>query len=141
MTTPGTPADLVAGVRAICLAFPEAYEEAAWTGVRWRIRSRTFGHLLTIADGWPEAYARAAGVEGPAHVLMFRAADDELDALRHSGSPFFPTPWRADEIGLFLDDGAGWAEVTELLTDSYCLQAPQRLARLVHRPSGQPDEG
>ncbi|MDT0276866.1 hypothetical protein [Blastococcus goldschmidtiae] len=33
-----------------------------------------------------------------------------------------------------LDDGVDWEEVGELLTDSYCLLAPQRLAASVPRP-------
>ena len=38
-------------------------------------------------------------------------------------------------VGLLLDDSTDWEELRELLTDSYCLQAPRRLARLVHRPT------
>jgi hypothetical protein len=39
-------------------------------------------------------------------------------------------------IGLLLDDDTDWTELAELLTDSYCLQAPDRLASLVDRPTG-----
>jgi hypothetical protein len=35
---------------------------------------------------------------------------------------------------MLLDDDTDWAELGELLTDSYCIQAPQRLAELVDRP-------
>ena len=31
------------------------HEEDVWVGVRWRIRTRTFAYLLTIADGRPPA--------------------------------------------------------------------------------------
>jgi hypothetical protein len=65
---------------------------------------------------------------------MFRAAGTELDVLRNAGHPFFAPPWRADEIGLVLDDDVDWTHVAELVTDSYCAQAPKKLAALVDRP-------
>ena len=65
-----------------------------------------------------------AGMSGP-----------ELDALRNSGHPFFGTRWRADEVGMVIDDDVDWAEVAELLTESYCLLAPKKLAALVDRPT------
>jgi hypothetical protein len=33
--------DVVARVAATALALPDAYEEDAWIGVRWRVRSKT----------------------------------------------------------------------------------------------------
>jgi len=38
-------------------------------------------------------------------------------------------------VGLLLTADTDWAEVTELLTESYCVQAPRRLVELVDRPS------
>ena len=128
---------MIEPIRAVCLALPEAYEEDAWVGTRWRVRGKTFAHVLSIDDGWPPAYARAAATDGPAYVLMFRAAGEELAALRDGGAPFFAPPWRADEVGLVLGDDVDWDEVRELLTESYCAQAPAKLAGLVERP---PDE-
>ena len=125
----GTPARVVARVRGLCLALPEAYEEHAWVGIRWRVRGRTFAHVLTVANGWPPAYSRAAGTDGPAHVLMFRAVGPELDALRAAGPPCFATPWRADELGMLLTADTDWSEVSELLVESYRVQAPKRLVR------------
>src|SRR4051794_9936460 len=93
---------LVDSIRSICLRLPETTEEPAWVGTRWRIRTRTFAHVLTVDAGWPPAYARAAALEGPATVLMFRSSGPELDALRHAGRPFFAPPWRADEVGMVL---------------------------------------
>jgi hypothetical protein len=133
--TATSPPDRVVGrLRSICLALPEAYEEPAWVGVRWRVRSRTFGHVLSIDQGWPPAYARAAATDGPAHVLMFRSTGAELEALRSAGAPFFSTPWRRDEIGVALTDRTDWVEIAELVTESYCTQAPRRLVALVDRP-------
>jgi hypothetical protein len=126
--------EIVAGVRAICMAFPEVREEGAWVGVRWRIRTRTFAHMLSIDDSWPSAYARAAATDGPAVVLMFRSSGAELDALRHGGHPFFGPPWRADEVGMLVEEPVDWSEVAELLIESYCAQAPKRLGESVRRP-------
>lgn len=127
-------AEFLAGVRRAALALPEAYEERAWVGTRWRVRGRTFAHLLTIEDGRPESHARAAGTRGPCPVLTFRSSGLELETLRRTGPPFFGGPWRGDEVGLRMDGGVDWAEVGELITDSYCLLAPKRLAASVVRP-------
>ena len=126
--------EILANVRAVCLGFPETREEAAWVGTRWCVRTKTFAHVLTVADAWPPVYARAAGTDGPITVLMFRSSGRELRALREGGAPFFGPPWRADEVGLVLPEDVDWTEVAELLTESYCLQAPKKLAALVERP-------
>ena len=118
-------------LRAVCLALPEAREEPAWVGTRWRIRTRTFAHVLVIDDGWPPAYARAAGTDGPAVVLTFRSEGIELDALREAGPPYFKPVWFESIAGLILDGDAGavdWDEVAGLVTDSYCLLAPRVLS-------------
>ena len=128
------PPELLAMVRAACAVLPEVHEEDAWVGVRWRIRTRTFAHVLTIDDGRPPAYARASGTDGPAVVLTFRAGGDELTALRSGAAPFFAPPWRPDEVGMFLDGRTDPREVAELVTESYCLLAPKRLAAEVVRP-------
>lgn len=125
---------LLAGLRPIALGLPEAYEERAWVGTRWRVRGRTFAHLLEIVAGRPQSHARAAGTAGPRWILTFRSSGLELETLRRTGPPFFAAPWRGDEVGMFLDGDVGWDEVAELLTDSYCLLAPKRLAGPVARP-------
>ena len=119
----------------MCGGLPEVREEQAWVGTRWRIRTRTFAHVLAIADGWPPAYAAPAATSGPTTVLMFRSAGPELAALLATGAPFFGTPWRADEVGVHLDASTDWKEVAELVTESYCLLAPEKLAKLVDRPA------
>ena len=55
-------------------------------------------------------------------------------AIQHHGAPYFKASWGGNVVGLLLDDDTDWDEVAELLTDSYCLQAPQRLAERVPRP-------
>ncbi len=116
---------------AICLALPEVVEEDAWVGTRWSIRTKNFAHVVAIADGRPAAYADAAGTPGPATVLTFRSTGDDLAALSAVGPPFFKPVWFRDIVGLVLDPdpaAVDWDEVAELVTDSYRLLAPKRLA-------------
>ncbi len=133
---PDVPAETVAALRTVCLGLPDAYEEQAWVGTRWRIRTQTFAHVLVIDSGWPPAYARAAGSDGPVTVLTFRSSGAELDALANAGHPFFKPVWFPDIVGMVLEDDVDWDEVAELVTESYCALAPRRLAELVHRGYG-----
>ena len=114
---------------------PEAYEEPAWVGTRWRVRSRTFAHVVLIESGSPPAFARAAQTAGPATVVTFRSSGPEQVMLSHAGPPFFYAGWGRDVVGMVLDDSTDWDEVGELLTESYCLMAPKYLRALVDRPA------
>jgi hypothetical protein len=111
-------------VRAAAMVLPEVVEEDAWIGVRWRVRGRTFAHVLDIAAGQPPAYAKAFSVE-EARVLMFRAEGDELVALR---AMHVAPPWRQDEVGVVLDVSGGLddGEVAELVAESWRCRAPKR---------------
>ncbi|MET0236908.1 MAG: MmcQ/YjbR family DNA-binding protein [Kibdelosporangium sp.] len=122
------PDDILTRLREICLGLPETYEEQAYIGRRWRIRKKTFAHVFVIENGQPEYYAKTATAEGT--ILTFRALPAELHALSNTGHPFFKTTWPPDMIGLVLAD-ADWAEVAELLADSFRVLAPQKLAKLV----------
>ena len=56
-------------------------------------------------------------------------------AFQHLGQPYFKAGWGVNVVGIVLDDDTDWLELAELLTDSYCIQASARLARLAERPS------
>lgn len=127
---PVPPATL-ARLGAICLGLPEAVEAQAWTGVRWMIGRKNFAQAVVIADGWPPAYAAAAGHAGPLQVLTFRLPLAQARAPRYRRWPFFRPPWFADIVGLALDEDTDWDEVAELLTASYRALAPKRLAMQV----------
>jgi hypothetical protein len=66
--------------------------------------------------------------------LTFRSSGDELSALANAGPPFYQPPWSPTVVGMVLDDDTDWDELAELLTDSYCVQAPRELAARVPRP-------
>ena len=114
------PPEVIARLRSLCLGLPEAFEEQAWAGTRWRIRKRTFAHVLTVDS---------AG--GPVTLVTFRSAGPELDALRMAGHPFFRPGSGNNVVGMVLDNDVDWQEVAELLTESYCILAPKRLVQLV----------
>jgi YjbR len=133
---PEVAPELVARLRSICLGLPEAREEEAWVGTRWRVRTKTFAHVLTIADGWPPAYARGASTDGPATVLTFRSRGPELEALGAVGPPFFRPVWHPEAVGMVVADEVDWDEIAELLTESYCTVAPPSLVARADRPAG-----
>ncbi|MET0766420.1 MAG: hypothetical protein ABWY50_02130, partial [Aeromicrobium sp.] len=76
---------------------------------------------------------------GEATIVTFRVPADELRALIEAGHPFHPAGWGRDVMGMHLDATTDWDEVAEVLTDSYCLLAPQKLVARVDRPSDAND--
>jgi hypothetical protein len=114
------PAKVEARVRGICDALPEVTDNPAWAGTQWRVRKRTFAHVLTVDFA-----------DGPRTVLTFRSSGQELTALREAGLPYFRPAWGADSVGLVLGDATDWAEIAELITDSYRAVAPKKLIALL----------
>jgi hypothetical protein len=107
-----------------CLALPEAWDEPAWTGRRFLVRKRNFAHVFAIHESADVVHT----------ILAFRSPDEERDVLLASGHPFFPLGWGRNVVGMLFDDATDWDEVGELVTESYCLLAPKKLAALVDRP-------
>ena len=119
------------------MALPDAYEEEAWTGTRWKVRQRTFAHVLTVEGGTDSAHTRAARPTGPTTLVTFRVrAARSWSMLRNAGHPFFYAGWGRDVVGMVLDGATDWDEVAELLTESFCVLAPKKLVALVDRPDG-----
>lgn len=106
-------------VAAIVAELPEA-TSAGDPHLTLAVRKKTFGYFLDDHHG--------DGIIG----VAFKAAAGEQGALVNSDPERFYVPaylgvhgW----VGLRLDVGkVDWAEVRELLTDAYRLQAPRRLA-------------
>jgi len=107
-------------LRAVFDRFPECREEDAWIGVRWRVGQATIAHVF--------------GGEDQRFRITFRTEPTEVMAFQHLGEPYFRAGWGGNVVGLILDDNSDWEELAELLTDSYCIQAPARLATKVPRP-------
>ena len=121
--------EVVARLAATALALPEAHEEDAWTGVRWRIRAKTFAHVMVGQEGYESSFRNITGIPDPTTLLTFRASGAELLALVHAGRPFYKPPWSPTIVGMELNDDTDWGEVAELVTESYRFCAPQRLVR------------
>ena len=127
-------AEVVARLGRSALALPEAYEEDAWTGVRWRVRARTFAHVMVAQPGFESSFRDLTGVADPTTVLTFHATGDELLALTHAGLPFYKPPWSPTIVGMVVDGDTDWAEVGDLVTESYRVRAPRKLVRLMDGP-------
>ncbi|HEX5119960.1 MAG TPA: MmcQ/YjbR family DNA-binding protein [Pseudonocardiaceae bacterium] len=125
------PSWILDGLRPICADLPQAYEELAWVGVRWRVRKRTFVHVRPIpADQLPVS-GQAAESNGVATLIQFRAAGEEFHVLTSMGFPFSRAGWGADVVNMVFTPTVDWAEVSELLTESYRVLAPVSLVRLI----------
>jgi hypothetical protein len=117
---PLVPEAWVRRVDAVLGALPRCQQEPAWTGTRWRVGSATVAHVF--------------GGEDQLFRITFRGEPDEVAAFEHLGAPYFRGSWGGNVIGLLLDEDTDWEELAELLTDSYCIQAPSHLAAQVDRP-------
>ena len=124
-------AKVVARLGATALAMPEAYEEDAWTGIRWRIRAKTFAHVMVAQAGFESSFRDITGIADPTTVLTFRATGDELLALVHVGMPFYKPPWSPTIVAMVIDDETDWTEVAALVIESYRTCAPHKLVRLL----------
>jgi YjbR len=111
---------MVQRIGKVLRPLPKCREEAAWVGIRWRVGQATVAHVY----GGDDQLLR----------VTFRAEQDEVMAFENLEDPYFRAGWGRNVVGLLLNDCTDWEELGELLTDSYCLQAPRRLATLVPRP-------
>jgi hypothetical protein len=117
---PLVPEEWVDRLDGVLRALPQVACEPAWVGTRWRVQGATVAHVF--------------GGEDQLFRITFRGELDEVMAFQHLGAPYFKAEWGANVIGMLLDDDTDWAELAELLTDSYCVQAPAPLASRVVRP-------
>ena len=122
------PADIVERIRTLCLALPEvtvrvneSLSTARSTAHSFDIRRRSFCLLVAWAD--PAAQ--------PVPLLVLRADPDERKALLSTGHPFFPSRAGRDRIVVVLADDTDWAEIRELVTESYRILAPKKLIALL----------
>ncbi|GGO91145.1 hypothetical protein GCM10011584_24540 [Nocardioides phosphati] len=122
---PEPPPAWVDRIDATLGSLPQCKRVPAWTGTSWKVGAATVAHVF--------------GGEDQLIRLVVRAEPDEVMALQHLGPPYFKASWGANVVGLVLDGDTDWDEVAELLTDSYCVQAPSHLADQVPRPGGRLD--
>ena len=116
--------DVLRRVAERCLALPEAWDEPAWTGHRFLVRKKNFAHVFAVHED----------ADAVRTIMAVRSPDEEREALLATGHPFFLLGWGRNAVGMVLDDDTDWDEVTEIVTESYCVLAPKKLVALVERP-------
>jgi predicted DNA-binding protein (MmcQ/YjbR family) len=114
---------MTSGLRArvvdICGRLPEAEERETWGEPTWRVCDRIFT-MERSGDGRLSLWMKAP--PGAQEVLI------GADPKRFFVPPYVgPKGW----IGIYVDDATDWSEVEALVTRSYRLVAPKRLARLI----------
>ena len=103
-------------LRSICLALPETIETETWGDVTFRVRDKIFAMVKT-GDGRISVWCKAP--PGSQQVLV-GADPDTFFVPRYVGSK----GW----VGMRLDREPDWDEVAVVVTRSYGLVAPKRLA-------------
>jgi len=121
---PDVPEEMLDRLNTIAEALPECRQEPAWVGVRWRVGQATIAHVFGGEDG--------------RFRITLRGDPEDVRAFEHLGPCYFRAEWGRNVIGMILDDATDWAEVAELLTVSYVIQAPARLASRIALPESRP---
>jgi hypothetical protein len=108
-----------AHLRAICLALPEAHEEAMRRGPSYPVGEKIFA----LERPWNDWVGLWCKVPYGTRELILGACP-----VRFFVPPYFGAKgW----IGVGLDEAADWPEVEAFVHRSYRLIAPRRLAQLV----------
>lgn len=112
-------------VRAICLALPKVVESGgvasgvgALSGTlvtHFKVSGRVVARMFVLDPGGREDL-----------VLWIRTDPGERAALLSPGRRNFPAGPR--EVAITLDARTDWTEIAEVVTDSYLLMAPKKLA-------------
>jgi hypothetical protein len=122
------PEDVVERVSTLCLALPEVTVRVDESLIPQRSRAYSF-------DIRRRSFCLLMAWEGPAGkpvpLLVLRANPDERDALLSTGHPFFAPRAGRGRIGVRLTRDTDWEEIRELVTESYRMLAPKKLAALL----------
>jgi len=118
------PSGPLARLRRVCLALPEAHEVEAWGEPTFRVRNKLFAMYAAPTNHHGAGRAAVWCKAAPGNqALMVRA-----EPARYFVPPYVgPSGW----VGVWLDRNPDWAEVGELMRDSYKLVAPRKLAALL----------
>ena len=121
--------DAIARIREICLALPEVTEKpfGGHTAPAFRIRDKLFA--TTSEDGSFLTFKGGPGVQE----ALVAAEPERFFVPAYVGSK----GW----VAARLDAGHDWAELAELIQDSYRMIAPKRLAAQVAAGPGPASPG
>ena len=109
-------------LRQICMSFPEAEERSfgGHTAPAFRVRDKLFVMTPEAGDPW----FMCKGAPG-AQAVLVGSSPDRFFIPAYTGK----NGW----IGVRIDGAVDWDEVAGLVSESYRLIAPKRLAALVSR--------
>ena len=110
---------LIARLRAICLALPEAVETGGVGNPSFKVRDKIFA-MQHPMDNRPSMWCKAP--KGTQSILV--NSDPAL---------FFIPPYVGHHgwIGIWLDLELDWDHIAELVDESYRMTAPKRLLKLL----------
>lgn len=120
----------VARIRAIAMALPEAEERpfGGHTTPAFRVRDKFF--VMLNEDASEMSVKAPQGAQG----ILVASDPERFFVPRYVG----PKGWVGVRLGTGASAGTGagpdWDEVAEMITESYCLIAPKRLAAQVGAP-------
>jgi hypothetical protein len=109
---------LLAKLRAVCLAFPEAIEAGGVGAPSFKVRDKIFA-MHHRQEGRPSLWCKA--LPGAQDVLV--GAEPER---------FFRPPYVGQHgwVGIWLDrDDVDWRQIAGLVDEAYRMTAPKRLVR------------
>jgi hypothetical protein len=116
MTTADRQSDPIERLRQICLRFPEATEKpfGGHAAPSFRVRDKLF--VMTSEDGTSMTCKAPPGDQA----MLVAADPDRYFVPAYVG----PKGW----IGIRLDPGLDWDEISEIAEESYRMTAPKKLA-------------
>lgn len=114
--------DRLKRLRAICLAFPETAERVSFGDPNWTVNGKGFA-------------AQKGNYDGGRPSVWFKPAPGEQRMLVAAvPARFFIPPYVGGKgwLAMYLDERkVDWAEVAELMEDSYRQMAPKRALKVV----------
>ena len=124
----------LARLRKLCLAFPEAHEVEAWGEPTFRVKNKLFA--MHAASDTHHGDGRQGVWIKSAHVTQ-----DML--VRAEPKRYFVPPYvgKSGWVGAFIDRGADWDIVADLLRDAYRLTAPKKLLAQLDSPERAKSSG
>ncbi len=117
----------LAQLRKICFALPEAHEVEAWGEPTFRVKNKLFA-MHASSDTH-----HGDGREG----VWIKSAHVTQDMLvRAQPKRYFVPPYvgKSGWVGAYIDRGADWEIVADLLRDAYLLTAPKKLVAKLDSP-------
>lgn len=113
--------DLLARLRELCLAFPEATEKLTWEDSHtFRVRDKIFAMTGHHPDGRIGVWCK--GAPGAQDVLV------GAEPSRYYSPPYVgPRGW----VGAHLDADTDWGAVSAIVEDSFRLVAPKRVVAML----------